>query len=106
MNRQRQERLHDSLEALGAIGYCLEEGDLDVRFIFDALRDFCLRSGSQASLHGRGFERDDDVLLEGVARTRVRRAHHYFDTSHELVVATVVDDIPRLNTAVVSLTST
>lgn len=52
------------------------------------------------SRHDR--QRLDDVLvaITAIREMRDRLAHHYFDTSHAILTATVQEDLPGLEKAV------
>jgi uncharacterized protein with HEPN domain len=95
------ERLRDIIDAIGAIRQHLARGELSDALIYDAVRMRLVEIGEavkdidEATL---AFE----VLIpwSSIAGMRDRLTHHYFDTSVEIVQATVRDEIPLLDAAV------
>lgn len=101
MSRYDDERLDDILVAIAAIKEHLTRGDIHDGLIFDAVRMRLLEIGEAVkSIAPAVLERESGVPWEGVARMRDRLAHHYFDTSHAIVLATVDEDLPQLELAV------
>ena len=105
MTRRDVQRLGDILEAISAIREHLRRGDLSDGLIFDAVRMRIVEIGEAVK------DVDPDVLAtepevhwQGIARMRDRLAHHYFDTSHAIVQATIDEDLPVLEAAVRRMT--
>ncbi len=101
MTRSDREWLADISDAIEAVRSHLQRGGLDDSLVFDAVRLRLIEIGE-------AVKRIDPALLEGepevawqdVAGMRDRLAHHYFDTSHAIVQATIDHDLPALLTGV------
>ncbi len=101
MSRYDDERLDDILVAIEAIKEHLKRGDIHDGLIFDAVRMRLLEIGEAVkSMDSAVLAGENEVPWEGVVRMRDRLAHHYFDTSHAIVLATVEEDLPQLESAV------
>ena len=104
MSRHDAERLQDILIAITAIRDHLRRGDLADGLVFDAVRMRLLEIGEAVKdVDSSLLETEPGVPWEGVARMRDRLAHHYFDTSHAILRATVDKDLPQLEEAVMRL---
>lgn len=100
MSRRDRERLADVLDAIEAIKRHLERGDLSDGLIFDAVRLRLIEIGEAVKgLTPAMTATEPDVPWVDVAGMRDWLAHHYFDTSHAIVQATVVEDLPKLEAA-------
>jgi uncharacterized protein with HEPN domain len=101
MTRRDIERLDDILEAASAISAHLERGDLDDGLVFDAVRIRLLEIGEAVkAISPELLAREADIPWRDVAGMRDYLAHHYFDTLHSVVAATVNGDLPTLVEAV------
>lgn len=101
MSRHDEERLRDVLDAAAAIGEHLTRGDLDDGLVFDAVRLRLIEIGEAVKgVSGDLLALDPGVPWVDVARMRDHLTHRYFDTSHAIVRATVVTDVPLLVSAV------
>nr|WP_246211678.1 HepT-like ribonuclease domain-containing protein [Phytoactinopolyspora alkaliphila] len=69
--------------------------------IFDAVRVRLIEIGEAVkALPSTLLEREPGIPWREVAAMRDRLAHHYFDTSHAILQATVQHDLPELDLAV------
>ncbi len=104
MTRGDRERLADVLEAIAAIRSHLERGDLSDGLVFDAVRLRLIEVGEAVKgLTPALTEAEPDVPWGDAVGMRDWLAHHYFDTSHAIIQATVEEDLPRLEAAVLRL---
>jgi hypothetical protein len=86
-SRHDDERLADIMDAITAINSHLARGDLSDGLIFDAVR----------------LAQRPDIKWSDAAGMRDWLTHHYFDTSRAVVEATITEDIPSLEVAVLEL---
>jgi len=104
VTRRDQDRLDDIVDALRAIESHLQRGTLDDGLVFDAVRLRLIEIGE--AVKGIGAETlalERDIPWVDIAGMRDRLTHHYFDTSHALVQATIEHDLPALADAVTRL---
>jgi len=92
------------MEALIAIKSHLQRGTLNDGLVFDAVRLRLIEIGEAV----KGVDTDTlamerDISWEDIAGMRDRLTHHYFDTSHAIVQATIDHDLPALEDAVTRL---
>lgn len=105
--RTDEQRLDDVLAAAAAIEPHLERGTLADGLVFDAVRVRLIEIGEAVKDIDPGvLASEPDIPLVDVARMRDHLAHRYFDTDHEIVMATVDHDLPPLIAAVERLRST
>jgi uncharacterized protein with HEPN domain len=101
MRRDERQRLEDVLVAIDAIRTHLGRGNLSDGLIFDAVRVRLIEIGEAIkALPSDLLSREPSIPWAEVAQMRDRLAHHYFDTSHAVVTATVEHDLPEFETAV------
>lgn len=101
MSRRDDERLADILDAVAAISSHLERGGLDDGLVFDAVRVRLIEIGEAVkSITPETLAREPDISWRDIAGMRDYLAHHYFDTIHAVVAATVAGDLPSLVAAV------
>jgi len=104
VSRHDHQRLEDILAAVEAIRGHLQRGDLTDGLIFDAVRARLIEIGEAVkALPAELLAQQPDVPWVQVAGMRDRLAHRYFDTSHAIVTATVEQDVPELERAVLVL---
>lgn len=97
MTRSDQEWLADIIDATRAIRSHLQRGGLDDGLVFDAVRLRLIEIGEAVKrINPALLEAEPGVAWQDVAGMRDRLAHHYFDTSHAIVLATVDHDRPIL----------
>ncbi len=100
MRRRDQERLDDIDSAILAIRQHLTRGDLGDGLIFDAVRVRLIEIGEAVKgISPELLDTETGISWQDVAGMRDRLAHHYFDTSHAIVQATVDHDLPILEGA-------
>lgn len=91
----------DVLIAIDAIRAHTEAGDLSNGLIFDAVRVRLIEIGEAIkALPTDLLNSEPSIPWPEIAQMRDKLAHHYFDTSHAIVRATVDHDLPELETAV------
>ncbi|NEE04658.1 HepT-like ribonuclease domain-containing protein [Phytoactinopolyspora halotolerans] len=101
MTRRDQQRLYDITTAIDTIRQHVNRGDLSDGLIFDAVRVRLIEIGEAVkALPNDLLEHEPGVPWSEVAGMRDRLAHHYFDTSHAILQATVEHDLPELEQAV------
>jgi uncharacterized protein with HEPN domain len=101
VTRSDQEWLADLVAAIEAIRSHLLRGGLDDGLVFDAVRLRLIEIGEAVKrLSPELLQGELEVPWQAVAGMRDRLAHHYFDTSHAIVQATVDRDLPVLLTGV------
>jgi len=105
MNARRDdERLSDIVDAITAIRSHLTRGDLSDGLVFDAVRLRLIEIGEAVKLlDPKLVASEPDVKWSDAAGMRDWLAHHYFDTSRAVVEATVMEDLPPLEAAVLRL---
>ena len=102
--RHDDERLADIVDAITAIRSHLTRGDLSDGLVFDAVRLRLIEIGEAVRLlDPKLVASEPDVKWSDAAGMRDWLAHHYFDTSRAVVEATVMEDLPPLQAAVVRL---
>ena len=100
MKRDDRQRLDDILIAIDVIHAHLKRGDLNDGLIFDAVRVRLIEIGEAIkALSPDTLAHEPGIPWAEAAGMRDRLAHHYFDTSHGIVTATVAQDLPELETA-------
>lgn len=105
MTRRERQRLADIDIAIAAIRQHLTRGDLSDGLVFDAVRVRLIEIGEAVKAIPRELlDREPTIPWDQVAGMRDRLAHHYFDTSHTILQATVTHDLPELEQAVHNLT--
>lgn len=101
MTRRDRQRLDDISAAIEAIRGHLERGDLEDGLVFDAVRVRLIEIGEAVkALSTELLATEKGLPWAQIAGMRDRLAHRYFDTSHAIVLATVSNDLPELETAV------
>jgi len=101
VSRHDEERLIDILDAVAAIRSHLDRGDLSDGLVFDAVRLRLIEIGEAVkALEPALLESEPDVSWADAAGMRDWLAHHYFDTSHAVIEATINEDLPKLEAAV------
>jgi uncharacterized protein with HEPN domain len=102
--RHHDERLADIVDAITAIRSHLTRGDLSDGLVFDAVRLRLIEIGEAVKLlDPKVVASEPDVKWSDAAGMRDWLAHHYFDTSRAVVEATVMEDLPPLEAAVLRL---
>ena len=102
--RHDDERLADIVDAITAISSHLTRGDLSDGLVFDAVRLRLIEIGEAVKLlDPKLVASEPDVKWSDAAGMRDWLAHHYFDTSRAVVEATVMEDLPPLEAAVLRL---
>ena len=103
-SRHDEERLADIVDAITAIRSHLTRGDLSDGLIFDAVRLRLIEIGEAVKLlDPKLVASEPDVRWSDAAGMRDWLAHHYFDTSRAIVEATIAEDLPPLEAAVLQL---
>jgi uncharacterized protein with HEPN domain len=103
-SRRDNERLADIAEAISAIRSHLTRGDLSDGLIFDAVRFRLIEIGEAVKLlDPKLVANEPEVKWSDAAGMRDWLAHHYFDTSRAVVEATITEDLPPLEAAVLRL---
>ena len=101
MKRRDRERVEDIEVALTAIGSHLARGGLDDGLVFDAIRIRSIEIGEAVKgIDGALLDVAPEIPWQEIAGMRDRLTHHYFDTSHAILQATIDHDIPLLWDAV------
>jgi uncharacterized protein with HEPN domain len=97
VSRSDRQWLVDIVEAIAAIGSHLQRGTLDDGLVFDAVRLRLIEIGEAVKrINNAILDSEPEVPWQDVAGMRDRLAHHYFDTSHAIVRATIDHDLPVL----------
>jgi len=103
-SRHDEERLADIVDAITAIRSHLTRGDLSDGLIFDAVRLRLIEIGEAVKLLDPELVASEpDDRWSDAAGMRDWLAHHYFDTSRAIVEATIAEDLPPLEAAVLQL---
>jgi uncharacterized protein with HEPN domain len=103
-SRHDAERLADIVDAITAIRSHLTRGDLSDGLVFDAVRLRLIEIGEAVKLlDPKLVASEPDVRWSDAAGMRDWLAHHYFDTSRAIVEATITEDLPPLEAAVLQL---
>lgn len=101
MTRRDIHRLDDIITSIDTIRQHLTRGELSDGLVFDAVRVRLIEIGeSVKALPSTLLDHEPGIPWNEVARMRDRLAHHYFDTSHAILAATVEHDLPELEQAV------
>jgi len=101
--RDRQ-RLADIQAAMDAIRSHLRRGTLADGLIFDAVRIRLLEIGEAVkALPAALLDTQPAIPWSQITRMRDHLAHRYFDTAHAILQATVDDDLPELERAILSM---
>jgi uncharacterized protein with HEPN domain len=96
-----EQRLLDIVAAVDAIRVHVSRGALTDGLVFDAVRIRLLEIGEAVkSLPEELLSTEGDIPWSQIARMRDHLAHRYFDTTHEVVQATVEIDLAPLLAAV------
>jgi uncharacterized protein with HEPN domain len=104
MTRRDLERLSDIRDAVTAIRSHMTRRDLSDGLIFDAVRVRLIEIGEAIkTLPAALVETEPTIPWTDIAGMRDRLAHHYFDTEHSIVAATVAHDREPLEAAVTRL---
>jgi uncharacterized protein with HEPN domain len=99
-----EQRLLDIVAAIDTIGVHVSRGSLTDGLVFDAVRIRLLEIGEAVkSLPDNLLNAEAAIPWSEIARMRDHLAHRYFDTTHAVVQATVVHDLPPLLAAVLRL---
>ena len=102
--RHDDEHLADIVDAIAAIRSHLTRGDLSDGLIFDAVRLRLIEIGEAVKLlDPKLVESEPDTRWSDAAGMRDWLAHHYFDTSRAVVKATITEDLPPLEAAVLRI---
>jgi uncharacterized protein with HEPN domain len=97
LTRSDREWLEDIVNAVEAVRSHLQRGGLDDGLVFDAVRLRLIEIGEAVKrIDTLLLEAEPEVAWQDVAGMRDRLAHHYFDTSHAIVQATIDHDLPVL----------
>ena len=103
-SRHDEERLADIVDAITAIRSYLTRGDLSDGLIFDAVRLRLIEIGEAVKLlDPELLASEPDIRWSDAAGMRDWLAHHYFDTFRAIVEATITEDLPPLEIAVLQL---
>ena len=103
-SRRDEERLADIVDAITAIRSHLSRGDLSDGLVFDAVRLRLIEIGEAVKLlDPQLVASEPDVKWSDAAGMRDWLTHHYFDTSRLIVEATISEDLPPLEAAVLQL---
>jgi uncharacterized protein with HEPN domain len=103
--RDRQ-RLSDIQAAIDAIRSHLQRGTLADGLVFDAVRIRLLEIGEAVkALPAELLDTQPGIPWRQIAGMRDHLAHRYFDTAHAILQATIDDDLPELEGALLSLSA-
>ena len=103
-SRHDDERLADIIDAITAINSHLARGDLSDGLIFDAVRLRLIEIGEAVKLlDPKLVAQRPDIKWSDTAGMRDWLTHHYFDTSRAVVEATITEDLPSIEVAVLEL---
>jgi uncharacterized protein with HEPN domain len=101
VSRHDDDRLVDILDAINAIRSHLERGGLSDGLVFDAVRLRLIEIGEAIkALEPELLATEPGVSWADAAGLRDWLTHHYFDTSHAIIEATVTEDLPQVEAAV------
>jgi uncharacterized protein with HEPN domain len=104
--RQHRARLDDIDAAIAAIRAHLRRGDVADGMVFDAVRMRLVEIGAAVgSLPEALLDTESATPWREVVAMRHKLAHHYYDSPIGIIAATVHDDLPELERAVVRLRS-
>ncbi len=103
-SRHDEEHLADIVDAITAIRSHLTRGDLSDGLIFDTVRLRLIEIGEAVKLlDPQLVASEPNVRWSDAAGMRDWLTHHYFDTSRAIIEATIAEDIPPLEAAVLQL---
>ena len=103
-SRHDGDRLSDILDAIVAIRSHLTRGDLSDGLVFDAVRVRLIEIGEAVkALDPNLVAQEPAIAWNDAAGMRDWLAHHNFDTSRAIVEATILEDLPTLEVAVLRL---
>jgi uncharacterized protein with HEPN domain len=106
MTYRDRQRLEDIQAAIDAIRSHLLRGTLADGLVFDAVRIRLLEIGEAVkALPSDLLDNQPEIPWSQITRMRDHLAHRYFDTAHSILQATVDDDLPELERAILSLTA-
>jgi len=101
VSRREEERLQDILEALAAIRRYLQDGDLTMPVVFDAVRMRFIEIGEAVkALRAETVSKEASIPWRRIAGMRDRLAHAYFDTALALMEVTVAEELDDLEAAI------
>ncbi|KNX39049.1 HepT-like ribonuclease domain-containing protein [Luteipulveratus halotolerans] len=101
MTRDESLRLLDIISAIAAIRSHVERGDLDDDLVFGAICMRLVQIGEAVKdLPASLRDGEPDMPWSTIAGLRDRLAHRSFDTSREIIAATVGSDLDELEAAV------
>src|SRR5579863_10509961 len=104
MSDGERQRLADIQAAIDAIRSHLQRGDLSDGLIFDAVRIRLLEIGEAVkALPDDLLATQPSIPWRQITRMRDHLAHRYFDTAHAILQATISEDLPDLELAVLAL---
>ncbi len=104
MSRSDIDRLRDIQAACEAIARYVADEDSGEDVIFDAIRVRLIEIGEAVKdINPRTLASESAIPWVEVSRMRDQLAHRYFDTTHSIVRATAIKDIPTLAAAVTRL---
>lgn len=101
MTRRDAERLADILAAIEAIEAHLTRGGLGDGLVFDAVRLRLIEIGEAVrTISPELLATESEIPWAQVGAMRNYITHQYFDTTRDIVSATVSQDLPELRQAV------
>lgn len=101
MSRSDANLTSDILEAIAAIRSHVARGSLDDGLIMDTVAMRLIEIGEAAkSLSTNAKASEPDVKWREIGRVRDLLAHHYFDTSPDIIQSTVDKELRPLQAAV------
>lgn len=104
MSYRDADRLDDIQSSIAAIHSHLERGTLADGMVFDAVRMRLLEIGEAVkAISPDLLATQPGIPWQQIARMRDHLAHRYFDTAHTILQATVDEDLPELEQAVIAL---
>ena len=104
MSYRERQRLADIQAAIDAIRSHLKRGDLSDGLVFDAVRIRLLEIGEAVkALPDDLLASQPSIPWRQITRMRDHLAHRYFDTAHAILQATIDEDLPDLERAVLAL---
>lgn len=104
MSYRERQRLADIHAAIDAIRSHLKRGGLSDGLVFDAVRIRLLEIGEAVkALPDDLLASQPSIPWRQITRMRDHLAHRYFDTAHAILQATIDEDLPDLERAVLAL---
>ena len=102
--REHLARLADVREAIAAIRAHVSRGELDDMLVFDAVRMRLVEIGEAVgALPDEVLSAEPAIPWREIVAMRHKLAHHYYDSALGIVAATVADDLPVLEAAIVRI---